>query len=506
MLRSLFNLNGSRVCLAHRRSYAIMDRAKTRAGISLDKAPIKPPKHSNTTQQKDSSQNAISYRKPKDRSLELQERNASRRFRGSSRQPTPSRQIQSGQQKSQQNSPRQRYTPTEQTGYQHPLKNTLKENENVYDPWAPTELKVVKQGTTTEAASTQNGKEWTSDPAFSKSTMPSSQAETPRSPLSSTLRDRIKRLNHQKAAGMAERLIKPIKDFTQPENPHFIKVAVIGAPNAGKSTLVNKIVGEEVSIVSSKSHTTRERILAILSEKNYQVVFLDTPGIISPKSKENMNRSITTSSWRSLDEADHVLIMMDSKYANTMESQQVQDFMMERLSALDIPATLLFNKMDIIGEDAMESLEKIGEEFKSAYPNIHNQLYISALEEDGINDVKNILFASAKAKAWVYPPEQTVEISDLKRVEELIRVEFFKRLHRYIPYMLKQENMVWAELANGTLRIEQNVYVERDSQHKIVVGANGMIINRVVEDARSEISKAFKRPIQLFIQVKTRKN
>ncbi|CAO3599011.1 unnamed protein product [Absidia cylindrospora] len=403
------------------------------------------------------------------------------------------------------NSFQQRRPPTEQTGYQHPLERTPKRKEDIYDPWAPTQLKIVKQSTTAVGAdSSQNSKEWTDD-SFENSTMPSPEEET-RPPLSSRLRDRITRLNQQKAAGMAERLIKPIKDFTQPENPHFIKVAVIGAPNAGKSTLVNKIVGEEVSIVSSKSHTTRERILAILSEKNYQVVFLDTPGIISPKSKENMNRSITTSSWRSLDEADHILIMMDSKYANTMESQQVQDFMMERLSKLDIPATLLFNKMDIISEDAMESLEKIGEEFKSVYPNIRNQLYISALEEDGINDVKNILFESAKAKPWIYPPEQTVEISDLKRVEELIRVEFFKRLHRYIPYMLKQENMVWAKLANGTLRIEQNVYVERDSQHKIVVGANGMIINRVVEDARSEISKAFKRPVQLFIQVKTRKN
>lgn len=102
--------------------------------------------------------------------------------------------------------------------------------------------------------------------------------------------------------------------------------------------------------------------------------------------------------------------------------------------------------------------------------------------------------------------EQKTEMADLKRVEEMIRIQFFKRLHQYIPYMLKQENVGWTELKDGTLRIDQNVYVERDSQQKIVVGTNGRIINNVVDEAREQISKAFKRPVKLFIQVKTRKN
>ncbi len=109
-------------------------------------------------------------------------------------------------------------------------------------------------------------------------------------------------------------------------------------------------------------------------------------------------------------------------------------------------------------------------------------------------------------RPWIYPAEQKTEMADLKRVEELIRIQFFKRLHQYIPYMLKQENIGWTELKDGTLRIDQNVYVERDSQQKIVIGTNGRIINNVVDEAREQISKAFNRPIKLFIQVKTRKN
>ncbi|CAO3630051.1 unnamed protein product [Cunninghamella echinulata] len=317
--------------------------------------------------------------------------------------------------------------------------------------------------------------------------------------------DYFKRINETKAASINERLIKPIKSVEQPIDPHLLKVSIIGPPNAGKSTLVNKLVGEDITIVSSKLHTTRERILAILSQDNYQVIFLDTPGIISPQSKEKMNRSVTTSSWRSLDEADYVLIVIDGNRTSNSLSKQLHEYMIDRLSALNIPATLIFNKMDITTTDNKKELEEVANEFKKEYPNLQNVLYISALEEDGLDDIKKILFDSSKPNLWLYPKDLKLEMSDLKRVEELIRVQFFKRLHQYLPYMLKQENVGWTELKNGTLRIEQNVYVERDSQHKIVVGANGMIINRVIEDARHDISKAFKRPIQLFIQVKTRK-
>ncbi|KAI8091730.1 P-loop containing nucleoside triphosphate hydrolase protein [Thamnidium elegans] len=307
----------------------------------------------------------------------------------------------------------------------------------------------------------------------------------------------------RKPAGITERMVKVNRDIVQPENPHLIKVAVIGAANAGKSTLVNKIVGEEVSGVSPKAHTTRERILAVLTQDNYQVVFLDTPGVIPDHNHAKMNRVLSTSSWRALDEADYVLVVVDAQRSIQPKARVTEDFLLKRLSDLKIPATLIFNKMDLIEEDR-EILKEVEERYTTGYSHFKKTLHISAVYEEGLTEVKNILFEESKAKDWIYPVEQKTEMADLKRVEEMIRIQFFKRLHQYIPYMLKQENVGWTELKDGTLRIDQNVYVERDSQQKIVVGTNGRIINNVVDEAREQISKAFKRPIKLFIQVKTK--
>ncbi|KAI7893215.1 P-loop containing nucleoside triphosphate hydrolase protein [Mucor mucedo] len=319
------------------------------------------------------------------------------------------------------------------------------------------------------------------------------------------LQARLQNLHFRKPAGINERLVKVTKEIVQPENPHLIKVAVIGAANAGKSTLVNKIVGEEISGVSPKAHTTRERILAVLSENNHQVVFLDTPGVIPDHNHAKMNRTLSTSSWRALDEADHVLVVVDAGRSLQPKARVTEDFLLERLKDLNIPATLIFNKMDLIYEDR-ESLSEVQERYVQGYTQFKNTLHISAVYEEGLTQVKNILFEHSTAKPWIYPVEQKTEMADLKRVEEMIRIQFFKRLHQYIPYMLKQENAGWTVLKDGTLRIDQNVYVERDSQQKIVVGTNGRIINSVVEEARDQISKAFNRPVKLFLQVKTRKN
>ncbi|KAI8064762.1 P-loop containing nucleoside triphosphate hydrolase protein [Gongronella butleri] len=306
-------------------------------------------------------------------------------------------------------------------------------------------------------------------------------------------------------ATMQERLAKPVQPFAQPAHPRLLKVAVLGAPNAGKSTMINKLIGEEVSIVSPKSHTTRDRILAILSEGDYQVIFLDTPGIVAPKTRQLVHRSVTTSSWRALDEVDHVLLMIDGRHVGTETSQLTQEYMLDRLKGLSIPATLVINKMDTVPRDADDALDEVCHTFQQRYKHISDVHYISALNDQGLARVKRTLFGHARPHAWLYPGDQHVEMAELKRVEEVIRGEFFKRLHQYLPYMLRQENVDWTELRNGTLRIEQNVYVERDSQHKIVVGAKGAVIDSVVQDATAALSSAFKRPVKLFIQVKTKR-
>ncbi|RCH78599.1 hypothetical protein CU098_004068, partial [Rhizopus stolonifer] len=296
---------------------------------------------------------------------------------------------------------------------------------------------------------------------------------------------------------ISERLVKINKDIIQPEEPHLLKVAVIGAANAGKSTLVNKIVGEEAShffVISS---------IDILSR--FQIVFLDTPGVIPDRNHAKMNRTLATSSWRSLDEADHILIVVDASRAVQLQARITEEFLLDRLRDVDMPATLVFNKMDLMYKDR-EELEKVIERYKEGYSNIKHILFTSAVYEEGLLAVKDTLFAESPAKEWIYPADQKTEMADLKRVEEIIRIEFFKRLHQYIPYMLKQENAGWTELNDGTLRIDQNVFVERDSQQKIVVGQNGRIINKVIEQARDQISRALDRPVKLFIQVKKKKN
>ncbi|KAI7881976.1 GTP-binding protein Era [Lichtheimia hyalospora FSU 10163] len=313
-------------------------------------------------------------------------------------------------------------------------------------------------------------------------------------------------INPRQPAGLAERLVKVHTDIQQPPNPHLLRVAVMGAANAGKSTLVNGIVGEDISVVSHKAHTTRERILGVLTDGDHQLVFLDTPGVVPDNRHARMNRTLVTSSWRSLDEADHVILLVDGSWALSTEKQKADELILARLRELTLPTTLVINKMDKLDEIAnQERLEAIVARYKEACPCIDNIIYTSALHGDGLESVKNDLFVRAKPKPWLYPKEFKNDMPDLKRAEELIRVEFFKRLHQYIPYMLKQENMGWTELPDGSLRIDQHVYVERESQLKIVVGANGAVIDRVIADARVQIAKALKRPVHLYIQVKTKK-
>ncbi|KAI8383051.1 P-loop containing nucleoside triphosphate hydrolase protein [Blakeslea trispora] len=308
----------------------------------------------------------------------------------------------------------------------------------------------------------------------------------------------------RKPAGLKERLVK-VTSVVQPENPHLLKVAVLGAANAGKSTIVNHLVGEQISGVSPKAHTTRERILAVLTEENRQIIFLDTPGVIPDRNHAKMNRTLATSSWRSLDEADHILIVVDASRAIQPQAQQTEQFLLEQLRHHQLPATLVMNKMDLMDRENDDPLDHVTQRYLEGYPPIQQTLYTSAVYEEGLSSLKDLLLSSTQPSPWLFSADQKTEMADLKRVEEMIRIEFFKRLHQYIPYMLRQENAGWTELSNGTLRIDQNVYVERESQQKIVIGHNGRIINKVVEQAREQISQAFGRPVQLFIQVKTRK-
>ncbi|KAL1920305.1 uncharacterized protein VTP21DRAFT_1451 [Calcarisporiella thermophila] len=300
------------------------------------------------------------------------------------------------------------------------------------------------------------------------------------------------------SADVTTKLPKVFKQFEQPPDPHLIRVSIVGPANAGKSTLLNRLVGDNISPVTERPQTTRERIVGVLTEGNKQIVFLDTPGIIPGKNIHRYNRELINSSWHSLKEADHVLIMVDAQ--KVRRSTFAEDYLFQRLSGFEVPATLVFNKMDTVEDRA--ALEPITAKFQTQYPYIKRVLFISAREN--VDPIKDALVSEAKPGNWIYPSDARTDLADLKRVENVVRAELFKRLSGYLPYIIKQENIGWLH-EKGRLRIDQLLYVDRGSQEKIVVGAEGRVIKEVTLEARKQLSEIFHKPVQLFLQVKSRK-
>ncbi|KAG2180115.1 hypothetical protein INT43_003903 [Umbelopsis isabellina] len=306
----------------------------------------------------------------------------------------------------------------------------------------------------------------------------------------------------RKPVSPIERLVKVPDTFTQPNDPRLCKIALLGAANAGKSTLVNSLIGDNISVVSARAHTTRERILAVWTKDNHQIVFLDTPGVIYGRNQGKMNRTLVNASWQSLTEADHLLVVVDAAKAMSGRAYEAEDYIFERLKEFQIPATLILNKIDLVTD--FQSLQDIGKELKTKYAHFDSVIYLSCFKDEDLQRLEIKLQTLTQSKDWVFPANQTSEMSDIQRVEDIIRAEFFQRLYGNLPYTLTQENVGWSEVAKGTLRIDQNIYVEHDSQQKIVKGSQGKVINNVLASAREQIEKALKRPVKLFLQIKTR--
>ncbi|ORX94902.1 GTP-binding protein Era [Basidiobolus meristosporus CBS 931.73] len=301
---------------------------------------------------------------------------------------------------------------------------------------------------------------------------------------------------------MRVKLPKVYESIEQPANPRLLRVAVVGAANAGKSTIVNHLVGEEVSIVSARPQTTRERILGVLSEEDTQIVFLDTPGVIPNKNRLRLVREIVSSPWHTINEADHLLVLIDGPEAIKRFSV-AETYLFERLKELSVPATLVLNKMDLVEDKDMISL--LTDHYQKQYGHFLRVIYTSALYNVGVPDVKEWLMSLAKPNNWLYARDQKGDMSDLKRVEELIRAEFFSRLHSYLPYTIRQENVGWTNIPSGALRIDQNIFVDKPSQEKIIVGAQGKIIKEVTTAATARIARILRRPIHLYLRVRTKK-
>ena len=271
-------------------------------------------------------------------------------------------------------------------------------------------------------------------------------------------------------------------------------IALIGAPNSGKSTLVNRLVGAKVSIVTHKVQTTRARLRGVAIEGDSQLVLVDTPGIFAPKRR--LDRAMIETAWGEARNADIVVVLIDS--------QKVLDPDAERILALvadiDIPRVLALNKIDKVEKSSLLALADQASE-RAAFTQI---FMISALTGEGVDDLKRYLAQSVPLGPWLYPEDQIADAPLRHTAAEITREKLILRLHQELPYVSTVETTAWRELKGGGVRIEQTIYVERDSQKKIVIGAQGRTIKEISMAARKELSEMLGVPVHLFLFVKVR--
>jgi GTP-binding protein Era len=271
-------------------------------------------------------------------------------------------------------------------------------------------------------------------------------------------------------------------------------VALIGAPNAGKSTLLNALVGSKVTIVSRKVQTTRALIRGIAIEGQSQLIFVDTPGIFSPKRR--LDRAMVTSAWTGAHDADLVGVLIDARKGLDEEAEAILD----KLAEVKQPKILILNKVDVVAKEKLLTLAQTAND-KVAF---EATFMISALNGDGVADLKKWLAERVPPGPFLYPPDQMSDAPLRQLAAEITREKLFERLHQELPYHSTVETEVWKELRKGDIRIEQTIFVERESQRKIVLGKNGQTIKAIGEAARKEIAELVEAKVHLFLFVKVR--
>jgi GTPase len=271
-------------------------------------------------------------------------------------------------------------------------------------------------------------------------------------------------------------------------------VALIGAPNAGKSTLVNALVGTKVTIVSSKVQTTRTLVRGIAIENKSQLVFVDTPGIFAPRRR--LDRAMVTSAWSGAHDADIVGLLVDAKRGLDEETEAI----VAKLGDVAHRKALILNKVDIVEKTSLLTLAQS----LNASAAFAATFMVSARTGDGVGELKAWLAEQAAPGPWHYPEDQISDAPLRSLAAEITREQVFNRLHQELPYRSTVETEVWKELRGGAVRIEQTIYVERESQRKIVLGKGGASIKAIGAAARVEIAKLIEQPVHLFLFVKVR--
>lgn len=271
-------------------------------------------------------------------------------------------------------------------------------------------------------------------------------------------------------------------------------VAVIGAPNSGKSTLTNALVGAKVSIVTHKAQTTRGPVRGIVLDGGSQITLVDTPGIFQPKRR--LDRAMFASAWDRAGDADLVALVIDAKRGLDKSLEPL----LKHLPEVSRPIIAILNKVDEVSKPELLRLATD----VSAIRSFDRIFMLSALTGDGVVDLKAYLAGAVPEGPWLYPADQLTDASLRQAAAEITREKLFLRLHDEIPYSLTVETTDWKELKDGSVRIEQTIYVERESQRKIMLGAKGATIKEISVAAREEIGAIVEAPAHLFLFVKVR--
>ncbi|MBU0585070.1 MAG: GTPase Era [Alphaproteobacteria bacterium] len=283
----------------------------------------------------------------------------------------------------------------------------------------------------------------------------------------------------------------------QQERPtHSGFVALIGAPNAGKSTLVNQLVGAKVSIVTHKVQTTRAIVRGIATHNNAQIVFVDTPGIFKPKRR--LDTAMVTTAWGGAKDADIILVLIDAERGIKGDA----DAMLDRVATAGQPKILILNKLDRVKPESLLALSEAANarvEFKRTF-------MLSALNGSGCKDLLDYLAEALPEGPWYYPEDQISDLPMRQLAAEITREKLYLRLHQELPYSSHVETEKWEEKKDGSVRIEQVIYVERDSQKKIVLGHKGETIRSIGQAARKDIGEILEQKVHLFLFVKVREN
>jgi GTPase len=273
-------------------------------------------------------------------------------------------------------------------------------------------------------------------------------------------------------------------------------VALIGAPNTGKSTLINSLVGSKVSIVSRKVQTTRSLVRGIVLSGPAQIIILDTPGIFQPKRR--LDQAMVGSAWDGVGDADIAGLVVDARHSTDAQTLAILKSLAERQR----PTILILNKIDLVArQQLLAASEALNQQSDFAAT-----FMVSALKNDGIAAMREHLGKMMKPSPWLYPEDQISDLPIRALAAEITREKLFERIHDELPYVTTVETEQWKEMADGSARVEQTIFVTRAAHKKIIIGDKGRMIKSVGQAARKEIIEAAGHPVHLFLFVKVREN